>query len=162
MLLCVRTLRGRRGFTQQPENSKSAHLRPWRFKTPPKFHEKTPRETQKRAKRRQEGEEKARNFGPPTFGAPPFRGPTLSDPTSGQVWPKSVTFFWPKSVWPKSVSAPLLPQTDQQGHQCITLLAAVSLLECVGFASFVIGGKRTAANGISACVFGQKSVWLSV
>ena len=52
-----RRLRGRQGFTQQPENSKRTHLRPRRFKTPPKFHEKTPRETQKE---------------PTPFGAPPF------------------------------------------------------------------------------------------
>ena len=80
VLLCVRTLRGRRGFTQQPENSKRAHLRPRRFKTPPKFHEKTPRETQKERNGGKKGKKKREILGPPPsgphpFGAPPFRTP---------------------------------------------------------------------------------------
>ncbi len=37
-------LSGLRGFTQQPENSKRAHLSAPALQTPPKFHEKTPRE----------------------------------------------------------------------------------------------------------------------
>ena len=36
-----RRLCGRRGFTQQPENSKRAHWRVPTLQTPPKFHEKT-------------------------------------------------------------------------------------------------------------------------
>ena len=68
-------LRGRRGFTQQPENSKRAHLRPWRFKTPPKFHEKTPRETQKERNGGGRGKKKREILGLPPFGAPPFGAP---------------------------------------------------------------------------------------
>ena len=58
-------------FTQQPENSKRAHLRVPALQTPPKFHENTPRETQKERNGGGRGK-KARNFGPPTL-----RGPTL-------------------------------------------------------------------------------------
>ena len=42
-----RRLRGRRGFTQQPENSKRAHLIAPALQTPPKFTEKTSRDRQK-------------------------------------------------------------------------------------------------------------------
>ena len=45
-----RRLWGRRGLTRQPENSKRAHLRVPALQTPPKFHEKTPRETKKNTK----------------------------------------------------------------------------------------------------------------
>ena len=41
-VLCF--VRSRRGFTPQPEISKRAHLRAPALQTPPKFHEKTPRE----------------------------------------------------------------------------------------------------------------------
>ena len=40
-------LRGRRGFTRQPENSKRAHFREPALQTPPKFHEKTPKRGKK-------------------------------------------------------------------------------------------------------------------
>ena len=53
----------RRGFTEQPENSKRAHLSAPALQTPPKFHEKTPREIQKERKQGREREQKARNFG---------------------------------------------------------------------------------------------------
>ena len=55
-------LRGRQGFTQQPENSKRAHLRVPALQTPPKFHEKTHRET-KRTKWGRERERKEQNVG---------------------------------------------------------------------------------------------------
>ena len=59
--------------TRQPQNSKRAHLRALALqKTPPKFHEKTPREGRKERIVRREREKKERN----SFGAPPF-GPTL-------------------------------------------------------------------------------------
>ena len=38
----------RRGFTQQPKNSKRAHFRAPALQTPPKFHERTPRERRKK------------------------------------------------------------------------------------------------------------------
>ena len=75
--LLVESLRGRRGFTRQPENSKRAHLSAPALQTPPKVHEKTPREGRKERILRK----KARKFGPPTLWAPPFGphplGPTL-------------------------------------------------------------------------------------
>ena len=43
----ARRLRGRRGFTGQPENSKGAHFRSPALQTPPKFNEQTPRERRK-------------------------------------------------------------------------------------------------------------------
>ena len=69
--MCTR-LRGRRGFTRQPENSKRAHFRAPALRTPPKFHEKTPREGRKNENC---GERvKKRNFGPPTLRGPIFPG----------------------------------------------------------------------------------------
>ena len=53
---------GRRGFTRQPENSKRAHFRAPALQTPPKFHEKTPRERKKK-ENCGGGGKKARNFG---------------------------------------------------------------------------------------------------
>ena len=38
--------RDRRGFTRQPENSKRAHFTAPALQTPPKFHERTPREVE--------------------------------------------------------------------------------------------------------------------
>ena len=48
------------------------------FQTPPKFHEKTPREMQKERKWRRERKKKARHFGPPTLRGPTLRGSNLS------------------------------------------------------------------------------------
>ena len=70
-----RRLRGRRGFTQQPD-SKRAHLRPRRFQTP----REDPQRDAERAKRWREREKKARNFGLPTLRGPTLQGPTLSGP----------------------------------------------------------------------------------
>ena len=67
--------------TQQPENSKRAHLTAQALQTPPKFHEKTPREGRKARIFRRERENKARNFGPITLRAPTLRVPTLRAPT---------------------------------------------------------------------------------
>ena len=63
-----RRLRGRRGVKRQPEISKRAHFRVPSLQTPPKFHEKTPQETQK--EHNGGGREKTRNFGPPTLCRP--------------------------------------------------------------------------------------------
>ena len=72
-----RRLRGRRGFTRQPVNSKRAHLSAPALQTPLKFHEKTPREGRKERILRRESEKKKRKFlGPPHPGPPPF-GPPL-------------------------------------------------------------------------------------
>ena len=55
-------LRGRRGFTRQPENSKRAHFRVPALQTPPKFHEKDPQEKEERMNCGGRGK-KERNFG---------------------------------------------------------------------------------------------------
>ena len=59
------------------QNSKRAHSSPPALQTPPKFHEKTPRE-RKRAKMGRRRGKKARNFVLPTLRGPtPFRAPTF-------------------------------------------------------------------------------------
>ena len=76
-------LRGRRGFTQQPENSKRAHLSAPALQTPPKFHEKTPREREREKKSENgsgRGKKSANFFGRPPFGAPPFGAPPFGAP----------------------------------------------------------------------------------
>ena len=67
------------GFTRQPENSKRAHFRVRALHTPPKFHEKIPRE---RRKNEISGlrEQKKREISPPPFGPPPLPGPHPSGP----------------------------------------------------------------------------------
>ena len=80
---------GRRGFTRQPENSKRAHLSAPAVQTPPKFHEKTPRET-KRANFAA-GEGKKREI--------------LAVTAFGQdhIWPKLTGRIWPSlfgRIWP--------------------------------------------------------------
>ena len=110
-------IRGRRGFTRQPENSKRAHSRAPALQTPPKFHEKHPERNKKSEMVAGEGT-KARNFRPPTL--PHFYlgvgrcsvflwktgkcwNSKIGQSRFGQsqppqFWPKSVNFFWP-SVW---------------------------------------------------------------
>ena len=61
-----------------PRTPKRAHLSAPALPTPPKFHEKTPREGKKERILWREREKKARNFGPPTLRAPTLRGPTFS------------------------------------------------------------------------------------
>ena len=72
-----RRLGGRWGFTRQSENSKRAHLSVPALQTPPKFHEKTPRERRKEQNFVAGQGKKARNFGPPTLRGSTFRGSTL-------------------------------------------------------------------------------------
>ena len=78
--------------TRQPENSKRAHFTAPALQTPPKFHERTPRERKKKETCGGKREEKARNFGLPTLrastlrglhpsGPPPFGASTLRGPT---------------------------------------------------------------------------------
>ena len=62
---------GRRGFTRQPENSKRAHLRALALQTPPKFHEKTPRERRKNEISGGREQKKREILGPPPSGPPP-------------------------------------------------------------------------------------------
>ena len=66
-----RRLRGRRGFTRQPEISNRAHLSAPALQTPPKFHEKTPREGRKERILRRDKEKKREILGPPPFGPHP-------------------------------------------------------------------------------------------
>ena len=80
------------GFTRQPENSKRAHLSAPAFQTPPKFHEKTPRERRKKENCGGRGEKTREMLAlptlrpphpsvPPPFGPPTPRALTLSLPT---------------------------------------------------------------------------------
>ena len=66
-------------FTQQPDNSKHAHLRVPPLQTPPKFHEKTPKKGKKERNLWLE-REKVRNFGPPTLRGSLGLGPHLLVP----------------------------------------------------------------------------------
>ena len=77
--VCDPTRPGRRG--SQPENSKRA--RAPALQTPPKFHEKTPRETQKERNGGGKRKKKREIFGPPPFGAPPFEAPPFRAPPFG-------------------------------------------------------------------------------
>ena len=67
--------------TRQPENSKRARFKAPALQTPPKFHEKTPRERKKKENCGGRREKKARNFGPPTLLGSTLLGPTLRGPT---------------------------------------------------------------------------------
>ena len=81
--------RSRRGFTRQPENSKRAHLSAPALQTPPKFHEKTPREGRKERTNFAAGEGKKKRE---IMGPPPLRAgwaPTLRTPTSWSMGPPS-------------------------------------------------------------------------
>ena len=92
-LVVARTLRAAGARTRQPENSKRAHFRAPALQTPPKFYEKTPRETQKERNDGGKGKKEREILGPPPLGAPPFGappwgapplgGPTLGGPTLG-------------------------------------------------------------------------------
>ena len=78
---------------RQPKNSKRAHLRVPALQTPPKFHERTPRERKKKENCGGRREKKARNFGPPTVQAPPFRDPPFGAPPFG------APPFWAPPFW---------------------------------------------------------------
>ena len=74
--------------TREP---KRAHLTPPALQTPPKFHEKTPRERQKDRTWGGEREKKTQNFWPPhPSGPPPFGAPTLLCPTFSGFWPPTL------------------------------------------------------------------------
>ena len=70
------------GFTRQPENSKRAHLSVPALQTPPKFHEKTPRERERKRAKMGAGEgKKSAKFWASRLRAPTLRAPTLQSPT---------------------------------------------------------------------------------
>ena len=71
-----RWLRGRRGFTQQPENSKRAHLRPRRFKHNQNSTRKPP-EREERMRFPVGERKKSAKFWAPHPATPTLRGPTL-------------------------------------------------------------------------------------
>ena len=80
--------------------------------TPPKFHERTPRERRKKKKNvAGGGKKKARNFGPPTLLGSTLLGSTLRRPhtLSSQ---NSTCKNWPKTNWPKSK----LAEVDRAHH----------------------------------------------
>ena len=56
----------------RPKNSKRAHLTPPVLQTPPKVHEKIPREKQEERNGGGKRKKKREILGPPPFGAPPF------------------------------------------------------------------------------------------
>ena len=58
--------------TRQPENSKRAHFRAPALQTPPKFHERTPRERKKNEISGGREQKKREILGLPPFWAPPF------------------------------------------------------------------------------------------
>ena len=72
--------RSRRGFTQQPENSKRAHWRPRRFKHHQNSTRRPTREGKKLKTVAGEGKKSAK-FWASTVRAPTLRGPTLRGPT---------------------------------------------------------------------------------
>ena len=61
-----------------PRTPSVAHFRAPALQTPPKFHERTPRERKKKENCGGRREKKARNFGPPTLLGSTLRGPTFS------------------------------------------------------------------------------------
>ena len=103
-----RRLRGRQGFTQQPENSKRAHLTARRFQTPPKNHEKTHNDREKERNWWWETEKKSAKFWAPHPSGPHPSGPHSLGPDFFWVWaPPFVPWHtpdpkmdWPKMDWP--------------------------------------------------------------
>ena len=121
---------------------KRAHLRVPALQTPPKFHEKTPRQSENGSGR---GKKKARNFGPsrlrpPTLRAPTLRGPTLRAPLL-QAPP-----FGPPSLRAEalrastfSISEPLRSSFFHVAHLfffCAFLIVSISCHFCFFFLHF--------------------------
>ena len=100
--------------TRQPENSKRAHFRAPALQTPPKFHERTPRERKKKENCGGRREKKREILALPPFWAPPFwappfgastlRGPTLRSTLRGNYLSRPL-FFW---VWASTLGASTL------------------------------------------------------
>ena len=68
-----------RFFTRQPECPNVHISGPQPSKTPPKFHEKTPKR-EKKENWREDGKKSAKLWASPPFGAPPFGAPTIRGP----------------------------------------------------------------------------------
>ena len=127
--------------TRQPENSKRAHLRVPALQTPPKFHEKAPRDTET-AKRWWEKEEKARNFGSwPTLANPTLANRVWPALTGGRLWPirlwPALVFQWYGRLWPKPTLAKTdfgqsdFGQTDFDFFFCVFVCVCVFMCVCV-------------------------------
>ena len=93
------SLSGPPGLHTTAREPKRAHLSAPALRTPPKFHEKTPREGRKERILRRDRKKKARNFGstlrvPHPSGPPPFeltlRTPTLRTPTLRTTHPRQL------------------------------------------------------------------------
>ena len=71
------------GFHTTAREPKRAHLRAPALETPPKFHERTPRETQKERNGGGRGKTKSEILGGPAFGPPPFEPQRSGAPPFG-------------------------------------------------------------------------------
>ena len=76
------------GFHTTARDPKRAHFRVPAFKTPPKFNEKTPRETQKERNGGGKGKKKSEILGGPAEGGPAEGGPVEAG--SGGRWSREV------------------------------------------------------------------------
>ena len=79
--------------TRQPENSKRAHLSALALQTPPKFHEKTPREGRKERILRRDREKSAKFWASHPSGPHPS-GLHPSNPHPSNPHPSGPHFFW--------------------------------------------------------------------
>ena len=88
--------------------SKRAHFRAPALQTPPKFHERTPRERKKNENCGGRREKKARNFGPPTLRGSTLLGSTLRGPTLRGPTLRGPTFsrFGASTLWALHSSGP--------------------------------------------------------
>ena len=97
----VKPQTGPPGLHTTTRTSKRAHLSVPALQTPPKFHEKTPREIRKNEISGKREQKKREILGLPPFGPHPS-GPHPPCPHQKQNWPNAV---WPTSVnknWPNS------------------------------------------------------------
>ena len=117
----------RRGFTRQPENSKRAHLRVPALQTPPKFHEKTPREREKKSDDGGRRVKKKREILGPRLRAPTLRAPTLRFPTLRAPIPPGST------LRPPSLRAEALQASTFSGFGPLRS----SFLPCCSFVFFL-------------------------
>ncbi len=107
---------------RQPENSKRAHFKAPALQTPPKFHEKTPREGRKNENCGGRGNKKARNFGPhpsgPHCSGPHPSGHHCSGPPPFGA-PPSPTFLslGPPPFKAPTRTAPTPPDPDRPHHR---------------------------------------------
>ena len=118
---------------------KRAHLRVPALQTPPKFHEKTPRQSENGSGR---GKKKARNFGPPDFGPPPFGPPRCGAPPFGPPLLQAPP-FGPPSLRAEalrastfSISEPLRSSFFHVAHLfffCAFLIVSISCHFCFFF-----------------------------